>query len=107
MRFLIQNSGSSIEATHTITHSSRPLIDRRVSYLPAQDPPFRQLGQRSFSSTPRSAIAICIPHPAQEAFPQLEQLTFLHIVIDSFDVIMNVGRKGALVNEIPFVFQIL
>ena len=35
---------------------------------------------RSFSGTPFRVFLICLPHPAQVDFPQVLQVTFIHIV---------------------------
>jgi hypothetical protein len=43
---------------------------------PSQCPVFH-LGQRSSSETPRSALSMCQPHPAQVALPHVLQVSWL------------------------------
>ena len=68
------------------------LLCRRTYYFPASEfvedaeeehgPPFLQLGQRSFSSTPCIAFAMWRPQPTHEYFLHEEQGAFVHMMID-------------------------
>ena len=59
-----------------LTSPPTPPPDKGRGQFPVCHP-----GQRSSSATPRRALSMCIPHPAQVALPHVAQLSFQHILL--------------------------
>ena len=51
--------------------------------------PCFQFAHRSWTVTPAKALSTCMPHPTHEAFPQLEQERFEHM-LEAIEVIWNI-----------------
>eukprot|EP01041_Mallomonas_annulata_P000957 gene957-1858_t len=57
-----------------------PFSPSAAGFLGAMQIPVRHPGQRSASETPLNADSICIPQPAQDAFPQLLHETWAALI---------------------------